>query len=603
MRTSDWIIAYDKPETGKLSFEQESLMALGNGYLNWQSAPVWSQFSEAHHPGLSLAAGKFHFVARINDEDVAVLDEDRLNLPNPQLMRFIVNGSLISFEQESIVDRKSFIDFEHGVQSDRYTVRVTDGFVSLTTTKYLDPINFHAFGFEGTFSTTFAGDLVIESVIEADGAEDLNVVSISDHLLLAKSTSMDAEIAVAAKTFVNGKLIEQSESDKADSQLIERRQLSFSANETIKFEKVIDIATSLELNNPGLVARRNVDSLPLASIKANNAKYWKALWAEADIRLDSDDPDLQRLIRMSIFHIRQAAQHNANQYLDTTVYENSLLPYYCVNSPETARDLLKFWITHSDQLPISLAVVYNIWYYVQVTADVSLLNEGGLELVLNAIKRWLQWAKLDETGRYHFGSSVYDNVYDSLKLIWLLNWLFTLPSMQGLKLLEIAKKTGFDDKHFYRAQDISKKLYLNISDASLSGYCSFRSDLRLAGIGTASVDEIELLKLLKTALESTSLECTDSEGKQLGLMADAIEVIINRFAGVDIRQGEFSIAPKLPHSWHQLVFRQKIRNVKIKIEISERLIILTADKNVTVKVYGNPVKLKAGILSTFALKK
>ncbi|MDR0300216.1 MAG: glycoside hydrolase family 65 protein [Streptococcaceae bacterium] len=782
MTSLDWTIAYDKLEYGKRSYGQESLMTLGNGYIGWRGAPVWSQFSEDHYPGLYVAGVFNRTTTEVAGHDVE--NEDMVNLPNPQLMRFSINGETVKFDKESIVDRKSYIDFEHGSQFDKYTVKVADGFVSLTTNKFVDPFNFHAFGFEGTFSASFDGKLVIESLIDgsvlnqnveryrAFDSKEFNVTEVSDHLLVAKTRTTDIEIAVSAKTFVNNKLMSSTDSQNPE-QFLERGEYDFKANEAINFDKVIFVATSYEVENPAQVASEGVASLPLSSIKENSNKYWAEVWSDGDIKLESEDADMQRMIRMNIFHIRQAAQHNANQYLDASVGSRGLtgegyrghifwdelfvVPYYAANTPEAARDTLRYrikriqaakenaivdgekgamfpWQSGLDgdeqsqfvhlntvnnewepdnsrrQRHVSLAIAYDLWIYEQLTGDVSLLNEGGLELLFETTKFWLNKAELGEDGRYHIAGvmgpdeyheaypgeegGITDNAYTNLMLAWSLNWLFTLPSVKGLDLLEVAKKTGFDDEYFRKAQDVAKKLYLDINeDGVIAQYAKYfdlkevdfkayedkygdihRID-RLMKAEGISPDEYKVAKQadtlmtiynlgadhmqklveqlgyklpenwlqvnhdyylartvhgsttsrpvfagiqvklgdFKTALEGLTTAIgsdyydiqggTTAEGVHIGVMGETLEVIQNEFAGVTLRDGEISISPKLPASWHHLSFTQKFRGTKIKVEISDQLIMLTADQDTTVKVYGVEAKLNAGTLSTFGLQK
>lgn len=45
----------------------------------------------------------------------------------------------------------------------------------------------------------------------------------------------------------------------------------------------------------------------VSKIQENNAIYWEKVWQDGDIVIESDHADLQRMVRMNIFHIRQAA--------------------------------------------------------------------------------------------------------------------------------------------------------------------------------------------------------------------------------------------------------------------------------------------------------
>ncbi|MDR2975796.1 MAG: hypothetical protein LBV19_00600 [Streptococcaceae bacterium] len=702
MQVSDWMLMCDRAKKSRQSLIQETLMTLGNGFLEWRAAPVWSQLSQDHNPGLYIS-GVTCSVSVTKDEH-SVVKAKAVDLPNPQLLRFIVNGKLIEFNDNSIVDAKSSLDFEHGVQTDKYVLRVAEGYISLSIAKYVDPANYHALGFEGTFSAAFEGDLVIESLIDgalvnplAAGQQDFDskefdVTQISDRLLQVKTHHSGIEIAIAAKSFVNGKLMAQVDSGNPE-QLLERGEIHFSANETVKFDKVIDIAASHETECPAEAARRDVDSLPLADIKSNNAEYWGNVWANSDIRLDSDNPELQRQVRLSVYHLRQNTPHKSRrqaselfpswplsedgQHVNNLRDDLFVPPYYAANAPEVAQDILHHLMevhesaenkTTSKQLSgFSLEIVYYLWAYKQFTGDLSLLNEEGLSYVLKTLKFWLDRIVLAKDGCYHIvnasGKKTYsavdfiDNTFISLMLLWSLDWLFTLPSLSDLNLLDAAEKSSFDDKCFQKAQRVAEKLYLKLdedsqlsdSDTAFSQKLALgtavyilgadhvqklieqtggklsenwlkdsrdslldfaeklplSSKLILAGLDVTLGEREEALKFLSEAVlpdfsENNALATT--ENVNLGFMSKTLSLVQNKFAGVSIHHGLISIAPQLPASWHKLMFKQEYHAVRINIEISERLLILTADQDVTVQVYGTKANLKAGILSTFALK-
>lgn len=775
MTESDWILKYTKPESGTRSIGQESLMTLGNGYIGWRGAPIWSQFSEDHYPGLYVAGVFNRTTTTVAGHDV--VNEDMVNLPNPQLMRFYVDGELVVFNAETVLVRESSVNFKEGTQTDTYTLRLEKGLIIIETTKYVDPIAFHDFGFEVTIRAGFNAALRVESLIDgsvlnqnveryrAFDSKEFDVTGISDHQLTAKTRTTDIEIAVAAKTFADGQLFAAVDSGHPEV-LMNVAEIELRANRPVIIEKVIAIATSYETENPAAFVSREIESLPLETIKKNVADYWQKVWEEADILLESDDEDLQRMIRMNIFHIRQAAQHAANQYLDASVGSRGLtgegyrghifwdeifvVPYYAANDPKTARDILRYrikrlsaaqenavidgekgamypWqsgLTGDEQAQfihlntvnnewepdnsrrqrhVSLAVVYDLWIYVQLTGDVSILNEGGLDLLFETSKFWLNKATLGDDGRYHvagvMGPDEYheaypgasaedgglrDNAYTNIMLTWALNWLLSLPKVKGVQLTKIAQKTGFNNALADKAKTVSQKLALDVNDegiiAQFDGYFDLKevdfaayaekygdihridrllkaeglspdeykvakqadSLMSVYNLGAAHTEQlikqlgyqlpVNWLRLnrdyyltrtvhgsttsrpvfagisvtlgetetalpdLITAIGSDYYDIqggTTAEGVHIGVMGETLEVIQNEFAGVSLRDGKFSLAPHLPKAWQRLKFTQKFRGATIKIEISQQLISVSADSDLTAEIYGKEVPLTA----------
>ena len=145
MTEKDWIIQYDKKEVGKRSYGQESLMSLGNGYLGLRGAPLWSTCSDNHYPGLYVAGVFNRTSTEVAGHDV--INEDMVNWPNPQLIKVYIDGELVDFEAS--VEKQATIDFKNALQIERYQVKLAKGNLTLVTTKFVDPINFHDFGFVG----------------------------------------------------------------------------------------------------------------------------------------------------------------------------------------------------------------------------------------------------------------------------------------------------------------------------------------------------------------------------------------------------------------------------------------------------------------------
>ncbi|MQW23359.1 glycosyl hydrolase family 65 protein [Lactococcus sp. dk101] len=769
---ADWMIKYETLETGKRAYGQESLMTLGNGYLGWRGAPVWAKFSDNHYPGLYVAGVFNRTHTEVAGHDVE--NEDMVNLPNPQLIQLYVNDVAVDFENQSL-ERQSYIDFENGKQVDQYTVKVAEGLLTLTTEKYVDPINFHQLAFEGQIETDFDGQLRFESLIDgsvlnqnverycAFDSKEFDVVSTDKELLLAKTRTTDIELAVAARTRVAGQTLAAENSGHPEI-LMQAGHFDIKAHEPLSFEKVMVLASSYETKGAGDFARAELNKASLESIKANNTAYWKKVWETGDIVISTDNKDLQVMTRMNIFHIHQAAQHEANQFLDASVGSRGLtgegyrghifwdeifvVPYYAANEPETARDLLRYRINRlaaaqanaqvdgergamfpwqsgmvgdeqaqfvhlntvnnewepdnsRRQRHVSLAVTYNMWVYVQLTGDTSILEEGGLDLLVETTKFWLNKATLGQDGRYHIAGvmgpdeyheaypgqegGIRDNAYTNLMLTWQINWLFDLQeqgfdvSALGSELLEkanlvrqklflnvdengvIEQYDGFFDlkevdfeayaekygdihriDRFLKAEGLSPDDYKAVKQADTLmtiynlghqkmhdlveqlGYqlpehwlevnrdyyvaCTVHGSTTsrpvFGGVGVQLGETEDALDALIVAIGSDYYDIqggTTAEGVHIGVMGETLEVIQNEFAGVVMRDGVFSISPVMPDSWKLLQFTQRFRGVLINIEISDKMLRLTADKNVTVFVYGQSATLQAGKETSFSL--
>lgn len=656
MTDKDWMIQYDKQEVGKRSYGQESLMSLGNGYLGLRGAPLWATCSDNHYPGLYVAGVFNHTSTEVAGHDV--INEDMVNWPNPQLIKVYIDNELVDFE--AAIEKNSSIDFKNGLQIESYNVSLAKGGLTLVTTKFVDPINFHDFGFVGEIIADFSGKLRIETFIDgsvlnqnveryrAFDSKEFEVTQIADGLLVAKTRTTDIELAVATKTYLNGQPLKKVESGNSEI-FKESIEVDLLKNQEVQFEKSIVIASSYETKNPVEFVLTELAATSVSKIQENNANYWEKVWQDGDIVIESDHADLQRMVRMNIFHIRQAAQHGANQFLDASVGSRGLtgegyrghifwdeifvLPYYAANEPETARDLLLYRINRLTaaqenakvdgeigamfpwqsgligdeqaqfvhlntvnnewepdnsrrQRHVSLAIVYNLWIYLQLTDDESILTDGGLDLLIETTKFWLNKAELGADNRYHIAGvmgpdeyheaypgqegGICDNAYTNLMLTWQLNWLTEL-SVKGFEipadLLEESQKVRENlyldiDENGVIAQYAK---YFELKEVDFAAYEAKYGDIhridRLMKAEGISPDEYQVAKQADTLMLMYNLghEHVIKLVKQLGYELPKNWLKVNRdyylartvhgsttsrpvFAGIDVKLGDFDEA-------------------------------------------------------------
>ena len=656
MTDKDWMIQYDKQEVGKRSYGQESLMSLGNGYLGLRGAPLWATCSDNHYPGLYVAGVFNHTSTEVAGHDV--INEDMVNWPNPQLIKVYIDNELVDFE--AAIEKNSSIDFKNGLQIESYNVSLAKGSLTLVTTKFVDPIHFHDFGFVGEIIADFSGKLRIETFIDGSvlnqnveryrdfDSKEFEVTQIADGLLVAKTRTTDIELAVATKTYLNGQPLKKVESGNSEI-FKESIEVDLLKNQEVQFEKSIVIASSYETKNPVEFVLTELAATSVSKIQENNANYWEKVWQDGDIVIESDHADLQRMVRMNIFHIRQAAQHGANQFLDASVGSRGLtgegyrghifwdeifvLPYYAANEPETARDLLLYRINRLTaaqenakvdgeigamfpwqsgligdeqaqfvhlntvnnewepdnsrrQRHVSLAIVYNLWIYLQLTDDESILTDGGLDLLIETTKFWLNKAELGSDSRYHIAGvmgpdeyheaypgqegGICDNAYTNLMLTWQLNWLTEL-SVKGFEipadLLEESQKVRENlyldiDENGVIAQYAK---YFELKEVDFAAYEAKYGDIhridRLMKAEGISPDEYQVAKQADTLMLMYNLghEHVIKLVKQLGYELPKNWLKVNRdyylartvhgsttsrpvFAGIDVKLGDFDEA-------------------------------------------------------------
>ncbi|MDR0898687.1 MAG: family 65 glycosyl hydrolase [Oscillospiraceae bacterium] len=185
------------------------------------------------------------------------------------------------------------------------------------------------------------------------------------------------------------------------------------------------------------------------TLRAESAAWWVRQWAVSDIEIEGD-PLNQQGIRYSVFQLHQTLHtagrsavigakgltgeaYNGNAFWDSEVY---CLPFYLLNNPGAARNILKFrydtlpeakqraraldlqgafypiatisgheccdlWQHANLQLQASTAVAYGLWHYLRVTDDRAFLHQCGAEMLVEICRM------LDTRGAYSPTTGLY----------------------------------------------------------------------------------------------------------------------------------------------------------------------------------------------------
>lgn len=290
-----------------------------------------------------------------------------------------------------------------------------------------------------------------------------------------------------------------------------------------------------------------------------SSQAWEALWEKMEIKVVGDLWS-QKLLHLHTYHLVVSAAPFANLSLDASVTARGLhgeayrghifwdelfiLPFYFIHFPKTARQILMYryrrlemakqeakkadekgamypWQSGKDgseqsqslhlnplsgqwhpdhsrlQRHVSLAVAYNLWFYLQVTQDKEFLENYAGEMLLEIAKFWLGKAVYNEIQqRYEItgvmgpdefheaypGSAkggLKNNAYTNMMVVWLLETLHelfaTLTPETQKRLLE---KTHFTQEDWDKADLLQHHLRLEINPegviAQFEGYFNLK---------------------------------------------------------------------------------------------------------------------------------
>jgi trehalose 6-phosphate phosphorylase len=628
MTTNDWQIVYTNLPKGVESYGQESLLTLSNGYLGWRGAPVMATFTDDNYPGLYVAGVFNQTSTPVAGKDV--INEDMVNLPNPQLIRLAVDGQPIDFNPSA---RRAILDMQTGKLTEQLEFKLAQGSFTLESVKVLDPVNYHQFAEQLTITADFDAKLTVSGLIDGTvtnqnvkryrdfNSQEFEVLKTQDHYLHAKTLASKIDLIVGANLTHQDSV---AATDYQAQQVTDHIDVNLKANEPQQFERVMAVATSYESKTPVEIVENALSTTTFTKVLNASRLYWKQVWATNDIVLKSSTKDLQMLVRMNIFHLHQAAQHLANKDLDASVGSRALtgegyrghifwdelfvVPYYAANEPETAYDILQYrlkrlkaaeknaaseneagamypwqsgmygdeqaqiihlnpvdnsWISDNSRLQrhVSLAVAYDMWIYTHLTNDYRLLNNGGLDVLLQTSKFWLNKVT-EQDGQYHLAgvmgpdefheaypnsneAGIKDNAYTNIMLAWALNWLLDLEHSQQVDFDKAASSNDFDASLLEKAKQVAHHLAISINDDGIveqyDGYFQLK-ELDFAAYAEKYGDIHRVDRLLKA-------EGKDSNDYQANKQADFLMLMYNFDAKLTHDLITKQLGYALPKNW------------------------------------------------------
>jgi len=625
--TEDWKITYRDTPTGVKSYGQESILTLGNGYLGWRGAPVISRYSDDHYPGLYVAGVFNQTKTEVNDREV--INEDLVNFPNPQLLKITVNQTQLLVPYS---DRLAQLDMEHGTLVEKMTFPIDKGQLFLKTTKICDPVNYHQFVLKVELSLDFEADVKVELVIDGKiqnknvaryrnfNSQEFAVTKTSDHMLQGETLQSEINFVLGAKTTSD---MTDFATTYTDDSVIDSATVHLQKDEALVVDRVMAVATSHETADVLNIVEESLKQGSFENIYQTNLDHWQEFWQKSDIKLTTDDKDIQKLIRLHIFQLHQAASELSNPHFDASVGSRGLtgegyrghifwdelfmVPYYSANEPLAAKAIIQYridrlkaamenahlqlehgamypwqsagigdeqaqfihlnpmtnsWYPDNSRLQrhVSLAIVYDLWSYTQITGKNDLLVNGGLDLLLQTSKFWLNKVEYDGN-KYHLSGvmgpdefheaypntktgGLSDNAYTNLMLAWSLSWLLDLKDAVPEAFEKACQESDFDSDLLAKAQEVSQNLAVNVTrDGVIEQYNHYfeLKELDLPAYAKKYGDIHRIDRILKS-------EGKSSNDYQADKQADTLMMIYNLGPKVMASVIE-KLGNKLPKEW------------------------------------------------------
>ncbi|BBA33246.1 HAD-superfamily hydrolase, subfamily IA, variant 3 family protein [Methylocaldum marinum] len=451
--------------------EIESLFAVSNGY-------VGSRASLAEGSALSNPAT---FIAGVFDTNTAAQGDPVPELaaaPDWMQLSLLTSGREFRLEEGNFVWHRRMIDMYHGILWREFDYRTeAGGLIHVRACRLASLADRHVLfqsiqlDAENRFPDIHLRALTAP-VVERPGrvrltpepcppSEDGDSASLLE--LCTHTTQIKVAVASAGRLRIGGEAV-PPRIDPSPDRRVESWELDIEAGKPYRFDRLVVIYTSREVDRPSAMAAEHLRSLLNAepnNVIAAHARAWEKRWRESDVEI-AGDAALQRAVRFAGYHLIGAVNpadervsigaraltgeaYKGHVFWDTEIF---MLPFYVLTDPPSARALLMFryhslsaarekarrlgyqgalyaWEstnTGEEMTPgyslspdgeikpilngvlehhISADVAYAVWQYWQATADETFLLDAGAEILFETARFWASRGLLDEDGSYH----------------------------------------------------------------------------------------------------------------------------------------------------------------------------------------------------------
>lgn len=420
-------IGYSKDDYAHLGNQ----FLVGNGYMGIRG--TLCEYGKEYLPAINLAG----LYDQVGDKW-----RESVNAPNGLFAYILVNGERCMLPETTCVNHRQMLDIEKGALSRRTVYPIADGSVCFSEERMASMSNQRLILQALTVKSDTSADIDVVCGIDGD-VWDINGPHLEQifgyeakGILTMEARTHEKGIRLSVQTTEDYSFPATVHTKSNAMHIV--RHISFTAEKDVEYTiyRRILVMTNLEYENWNSVEAYDVE-------KQKHMAVWKKIWAVSRVEIDGDEK-AELALNYSIYHLNCIAPRKGQNFsipargLSGQVYKGAvfwdtemfMLDYYLFTDPAVARRLLMYRIEtlpgalrkarsygydgafyawesqeggydacsdfnvvdvftqrpmrtyfKDKQVHISAAVVYALVKYVQITGDVSILDEGGGEVI------------------------------------------------------------------------------------------------------------------------------------------------------------------------------------------------------------------------------
>lgn len=410
---------------------------IGNGYMGIRG--TMEEFDKANMCAINLAG----IYDRVGDSW-----REPVNAPNVLYTYIEVNGKKYALPNDEPFSHKQKLDFYNAIHKRETTWQTSDGKFTVKCERFASMSRQHIIAMKYSFTADF--DCAVKIVTGIDGdVWDINGPHFQKFKILKNSVTgitVEKKTEVYTKYYLNTDFECEKNYESKDKSAL--THISFTAKSNIEYtvEKTASVSTSIDT----LEFSDDIKNLSYQHLKDEHTTEWNKIWDISKFEIEGDK-DAELSLNYSIYHLNCIAPRNLDNYsiaargLSGQVYKGAIfwdtemfmLDYFAYTDPKIAKTLLKYRIdtlkgarikaeeyglkgafyawesqeggyeacsdynvvdvftsrpmrTHfrDKQYHVSSAIVLGFIKYIEATNDISILTDGGLEVIIECARMY-----------------------------------------------------------------------------------------------------------------------------------------------------------------------------------------------------------------------